>query len=74
VEQARADARGLDLTGPGSRILSALPYDTWDGLAAGLYAPLAAGASVVLCRNVGLLDDDALARRIESERVTATAR
>jgi hypothetical protein len=29
---------------------------------------------VVLCRNLVGLDDDALARRIESERVTATAR
>ncbi|MCT9005660.1 TIGR03089 family protein [Streptomyces rhizosphaerihabitans] len=74
VEQARADAPGLDLTGPGSRILSALSYDTWAGLAAGLYAPLATGGSVVLCRNLDQLGDDSLARRIESERVTATAR
>ncbi|WP_037628258.1 TIGR03089 family protein [Streptomyces aureus] len=74
VEQARSDAPGLDLTGPGSRILSGLSYDTWEGVAAGLYAPLASGGSVVLCRNLGDLDEDALARRIESERVTATAR
>lgn len=74
VEQARSDAPGLDLTGPGSRILSALPYDTWEGLSAGLYAPLATGGSVVLCRHLDQLGDDRLAQRIESERVTATAR
>ncbi|MFJ3337565.1 TIGR03089 family protein [Streptomyces sp. NPDC086766] len=74
VEQARADAPALDLTGPGSRLLSGLPYDTWQGLSAGLYAPLAAGGSVVLCRNLDRLPEDALAQRIESERVTATAR
>ncbi|GAA1010007.1 acyl-CoA synthetase [Streptomyces sp. F-3] len=74
VERARADAPALGLTGPGSRLLSALPYDTWEGLSAGLYAPLAAGASVVLCRRLDRLSEDALARRIEAERVTATAR
>jgi uncharacterized protein (TIGR03089 family) len=74
VERARAEATGLGLTGPGSRILSALPYDTWEGLLAGLYGPLATGGSVVLCRNLGQLGDEALAKRIESERVTATAR
>lgn len=74
VEAARADAVPLGLTGPDSRILSGLPYDTWQGLAAGLYAPLATGGSVVLCRNLDRLGDDALDRRIESERVTATAR
>jgi len=74
VERARAEATGLGLTGPGSRILSALPYDTWEGLLAGLFGPLATGGSVVLCRNVGQLGDEALAKRIESERVTATAR
>ncbi|MFB6956376.1 TIGR03089 family protein [Streptomyces sp. NPDC056309] len=74
VERARGDAPELNLTGPASRLLSALPYDTWEGLSAGLYAPLTAGASVVLCRNLGLLPEGALAKRIESERVTATAR
>jgi uncharacterized protein (TIGR03089 family) len=74
VARARADAPGLGLTGPGSRLLSGLPYDTWEGVSAGLYAPLAAGGSVVLCRNLDRLGEDALARRIESERVTATAR
>ena len=74
VERARAEARSLDLTGPGSRLLSGLPYDTWEGLSAGLYAPLAAGGSVVLCRNLDQLSEEALAKRIETERVTSTAR
>ncbi|AWW39248.1 MULTISPECIES: TIGR03089 family protein [Streptomyces] len=74
VERALSDAPGLDLTGPGSRILSALPYDTWEGLSAGLFAPLATGGSVVLCRNLAELGEESLAKRIESERVTATAR
>ncbi|MGW3952611.1 TIGR03089 family protein [Streptomyces sp. NPDC004752] len=71
VERARADAPALDLTGPGSRLLSGLPYDTWEGLSAGLYAPLAVGGSVVLCRHLARLDEDALAKRMEAERVTA---
>ncbi|MFC8096657.1 TIGR03089 family protein [Streptomyces sp. NPDC008343] len=74
VERAQAEATGLGLTGPGSRILSALPYDTWDGLNAGLYAALATGGSVVLCRHLESLGEDGLAKRIEAERVTATAR
>jgi uncharacterized protein (TIGR03089 family) len=74
VERARAEASGLGLTGPGSRLLSGLSYDTWEGLSAGLYAPLATGASVVLCRHLDQLGEDAVAKRIESERVTATKR
>ncbi|MET7681996.1 TIGR03089 family protein [Streptomyces sp. NPDC005423] len=74
VERARADAGALGLTGPGSRLLSGLAYDSWDGVSAGLYAPLASGASVVLCRNLARLDEESLARRVESERVTATRR
>ncbi|MCX3063924.1 TIGR03089 family protein [Streptomyces beihaiensis] len=73
VEKASADAAGLGLTGPGSRLLSGLPYDSWKGVSAGLYSPLATGGSVVLCRNLDHLDDEALARRVESERVSATA-
>jgi uncharacterized protein (TIGR03089 family) len=73
VERAGAQAAALGLTGAGSRILSGLPYDTWEGLAAGLYAPLATGGSVVLCRNLDRLDATARARRIESERITAVA-
>lgn len=74
VERALADARSFDLTGPGSRLLSGLSYDTWEGVSAGLYAPLAAGGSVVLCRHLDRLDEEALAKRIESERVTAVRR
>jgi uncharacterized protein (TIGR03089 family) len=72
VERARADAatRGL---APGSRLLSTLPYDTWEGLFAGLFAPLAAGSSVVLCRNTERLDAPSLKTRQEHERVTHTA-
>ncbi|TVL88198.1 TIGR03089 family protein [Streptomyces sp. SAJ15] len=73
VERARADAaeRGL---GPGSRLLSGLDWDSWEGLSAGLFAPLAAGGSVVLCRHLDRLDEDGLAKRREDERVTAVAR
>ncbi|MCF3960647.1 TIGR03089 family protein [Streptomyces fuscigenes] len=67
---ADADKRGL---GAGSRILSALPYGTWEGLSAGLYAPLAAGGSVVLCRNIEQLSAESLAQRVASERVTDRA-
>lgn len=72
VARARADAaeRGL---GAGSRLLSLLPFDGWDGLSAGLYAPLAAGGSVVLCRPSDRLDAVALQARQASERVTVTA-
>ncbi|MFF9070617.1 TIGR03089 family protein [Streptomyces sp. NPDC014891] len=72
VEQARADAEALGLT-PGARLLSGLGYEDWKGLSTGLYAPLAAGGSVVLCRNLDRLAADALAQRVESERVTVTA-
>ncbi|MEU8528721.1 TIGR03089 family protein [Streptomyces sp. NPDC048629] len=72
VERARADAEALGL-GPGARLLSGRPYDSWEGVSVGLYAPLAAGGSVVLCRNLDLLDADGLAKRVESERVTRTA-
>ncbi|WP_225840416.1 TIGR03089 family protein [Streptomyces sp. NK08204] len=74
VERALTDAPSLDLTGPGSRLLSGVSYDTWEGLSAGLYAPLAVGGSVVLCRNLERLDEEGLAKRIESERVTAVRR
>ncbi|MBD0423905.1 TIGR03089 family protein [Streptomyces sp. TRM S81-3] len=74
VERARAEASELGLTGPGARILSGLPYDTWEGLNAGLYGPLATGASVVLCRHLERAGAEVLDKRIEAERVTATAR
>ncbi|ATW48808.1 TIGR03089 family protein [Streptomyces xantholiticus] len=72
VERAGADADRLGL-GPGSRLLSGKPYDSWDGLSAGLFAPLASGGSVVLCRHLDALSEEALAKRVESERVTDTA-
>ncbi|MEU9865641.1 TIGR03089 family protein [Streptomyces sp. NPDC047971] len=72
VERARTDAEALGLT-PGARLLSGRAYDGWDGLSAGLYAPLAAGASVVLCRNLDRLSPESFEKRVESERVTATA-
>ncbi|MET9294950.1 TIGR03089 family protein [Streptomyces sp. NPDC003077] len=71
VARASADARERALSS-GSRSLSALPYDTWEGLSAGLLAPLAADGSVVLCRNLDRLDATGLAQRVESERVTHT--
>ncbi|MCT2593615.1 TIGR03089 family protein [Streptomyces sp. N2-109] len=72
VERARADAEARGLIS-GSRLLSPLSYDSWEGLSAGLYAPLAAGASVILCRNAADLSPEALTRRRESERVTHSA-
>ncbi|MET9698347.1 TIGR03089 family protein [Streptomyces sp. NPDC006529] len=72
VDLARADAARLGLA-EGSRLLSGQGFDTWEGLSAGLFAPLAAGGSVVLCRHLDRLSPDALAQRTESERVTHTA-
>jgi uncharacterized protein (TIGR03089 family) len=71
VERARADAAG-HRPAAGSRLLSGLAYDSWKGLSAGLFAPLAGGGSVVLCRNIEKLSPEALARRVESERVTGS--
>ncbi|MFJ9813470.1 TIGR03089 family protein [Streptomyces sp. NPDC101158] len=71
VERARQDAAELGLA-PGARLLSGRSYDTWAGVSAGLYAPLAAGGSVVLCRHLDRLDADGLAKRVDSERVTLT--
>ncbi|MER0246808.1 TIGR03089 family protein [Streptomyces sp. HSW2009] len=70
VERARADAAQQDLTA-GARVLSGLAYDTWDGLSAGLLAPLAAGGSVVLCRNLDRLSAAEVDQRRATERVTA---
>ncbi|MDA5281872.1 TIGR03089 family protein [Streptomyces sp. NPDC054904] len=69
VARARADAAGR---GDGSRVLSGLGYDTWEGLSAGLFGALATGGSVVLCRNLDALSEAGLAQRVESERVTHT--
>jgi uncharacterized protein (TIGR03089 family) len=72
LERAAADAAALGLVA-GDRLMSQLDYDSWRGLSAGLYAPLAAGASVVLCRPPGALDDEARARRVASEKITRSA-
>ncbi|MGW4163255.1 TIGR03089 family protein [Streptomyces sp. NPDC004788] len=71
VDRARRDAAELGL-GPASRVLSGQSYDSWAGVSAGLYAPLVAGGSVVLCRHVEQLGAEGLAKRVESERVTLT--
>ncbi|MFE7040254.1 TIGR03089 family protein [Streptomyces atratus] len=72
LARAREDAAALGLTA-GSRLLTGRTYDTWEGLSAGLFAPLVTGGSVVLCRHLGQLGEDGLAKRVESERVTNTA-
>jgi uncharacterized protein (TIGR03089 family) len=74
VERAVAEAADLGLTGPGARILSGLPYGTWDGLNAGLYGPLAVGGSVVLCRHLERASEETVAGRVESERVSVVRR
>jgi uncharacterized protein (TIGR03089 family) len=55
----------------GDRTLLATPYDDERALLAGLLVPLAAGSAAVLCRHLDQLDDEALARRIVTEGVTA---
>ncbi len=72
VDRARTDAAELGLVS-GSRLLTGRGYDSWAGLSAGLFAPLAAGGSVVLCRNIGELSEESLDKRINNERVTNTA-
>ncbi len=71
VQRAEEDAAATGLS-KGARLLSTRPFDSWEGLSAGLLAPLAAGGSVVLCRNAAQLDDATLRRRSEEERVTHT--
>jgi uncharacterized protein (TIGR03089 family) len=58
---------GLDAR---TRVLTAMPYITLNGLLAGLLAPLTARGSVIIQRN---LNESALARRITLEHVTAVA-
>jgi uncharacterized protein (TIGR03089 family) len=62
--RARATALGI---GAGDRVLSTLEWGTLDGVADGLLAVLAAGASLVQCRNA---DPAALERRAAGEKVT----
>lgn len=70
VARARADAAARGLK-PGDRLMSSRGYADWEGLSAGLFAPLAAGAAVVLCpAAAGRLDDSARAARVAAERVT----
>lgn len=52
------------------RVLTTADPSTWAGLREVLLGPLAAGASVVLCRNP---DPDRLAARTRMERITRTA-
>lgn len=54
---------------PQARILSTLPWSDFPSWRAGLLAPLAAGASLVLCAHP---DPAALPARAAAERVTAT--
>ena len=67
---AAAVGSGWQLTAD-DRVLTAAEPASAAGLVTSLLAPLATGASVVLCRNLDRLDDAALARRIATERVTA---
>jgi uncharacterized protein (TIGR03089 family) len=62
--RARAAALGVDA---GTRVLSTLEWGTLDGLADGLLAVLAAGASLVQCRNA---DPAILDRRAAAEKAT----
>jgi uncharacterized protein (TIGR03089 family) len=53
-----------------TRVLTTVPYHTVEGLLTGLVAPLAAGGSLVITRNI---DKAALDRRISLEHVTVVA-
>jgi uncharacterized protein (TIGR03089 family) len=68
VEIARGRATEMGLLDH-DRVLSTLPWDDPADWMDGLLAPLAAGASLVLCAHP---DPEALARRAEAEHVTAT--
>ena len=73
AELGRAAAHAAthhDITA-GSRVLSTLGFDTVDGIDAGLLAPLAGGASVVLVSNP---DEARLAERCATERVSVQLR
>jgi uncharacterized protein (TIGR03089 family) len=66
VATAGAAATEWGLT-PASRVLCDADPGTFTGLHAGLLAPLAARASIVLCRN---LDETKVAGRVIAERIT----
>jgi len=66
VDAARAAAARWELGGS-DRVLTDADLGALDGLLAGLLAPMAAGASIVLCRNP---DPAKLERRVTNERVT----
>ncbi|GAA0216130.1 TIGR03089 family protein [Actinomadura nitritigenes] len=69
VAAARAAAAKWELDAS-SRVLVDMPFSTLDGVMAGLVAPLASGASVIIQRN---FDKAALDRRLTLEHVTAVA-
>lgn len=66
---SQGEIAGIDLgeLKRGDRVLTAADYATWPALCGGLVRPLAAGASLVLCRH---LDASRLASRTVAERVT----
>ncbi|EFC86269.1 TIGR03089 family protein [Parafrankia sp. EUN1f] len=75
AEQARllglaAAVARRDALGPEDRILTVGGPATVAGLLVATLVPLVCGASVVLCRNLDDLDPKALARRVDSERIT----
>lgn len=73
VAAATDAARAWGL-GERPRVLSAVEFVALPDLLAGLLAPIAAGGSVIICRNLaGHLDSAGLDRRLTMERVTAVA-
>ncbi|MFH8574112.1 TIGR03089 family protein [Streptomyces sp. NPDC017993] len=71
TERAVADAAAGGMP-QAPRVLSGLGYDSWQGLSHGLYAPLATGGSVVLCRHLEQLGAEGTAARETSEKTTFT--
>ncbi|MER7763358.1 TIGR03089 family protein [Streptomyces sp. NPDC097619] len=69
VARARADAERIGLEA-GARVLVDGDYSSWEGLSAGLFAPMAVGGSVVLCRNLSVLAEEKVVERVGAERVT----
>ncbi|WP_131737848.1 TIGR03089 family protein [Actinomadura roseirufa] len=69
VDAARAAAEKWEIDAR-DRVLVDMSFTTLDGVLAGLLAPLASGASVIIQRN---FDKAALDRRVSVEHVTAVA-